>query len=708
MNAHRPTNLARRGVRQAALLIAALWLSAIVCVPTGVNASAAPLRARAAPLPLLPLPATLARSPGYFTLRRGAVLSVRGGNAAALGVARHFLALTGAGRLQLDLQAHAQRRGDIEFVLDPRLAVSGDDGGEGYELTVSPRGIRLTARTGHGLFNGSITLWQLLGASGEALPLRVPRVAISDHPRFAWRGLMIDSARHFQAPDEIERIIEQMALHKFNVLHWHLTDDQGWRIQINKYPRLTEVGAWRDVPTLDATTQRYGGFYTQQQIRDIVAYAAQRYITIVPEIEMPGHAQAAIAAYPRLGMSPQQAPPVSHDWGVHTYLFNVDEDTFAFLDDVLVEVMALFPSEYIHVGGDEAAKDQWQASARVQQRMRELGLKDEAALQGWFSARIGQFLAAHGRRMIGWDEILEGGVPARAAVMSWRGTQGGIDAARGGHDVVMAPSPLMYFDHFQSSRHDEPPGRPAVVSLADVYGFEPVPAQLDAAEARHIIGAQATLWSEYMDTPQRLEHAAFPRAAALAEVLWTPSARRDWSDFRARLPAQMARYRAFGIAAADSELLPAPTPHSMRRSSDELAPCKPGQGLALRLPGPLQDDGGGVYNVDIFDPCWIYPAVDLAAVHTVTVRAGALPYNFQLWKDASRVVARMPPGQLQVHADRCDGELLASASWPPARALTARLDVPLRAHAGTHDLCLISTRGSRDPIWAIDSVQLLP
>ena len=663
-----------------------------------------------ASLPLIPTPATLARTPGDFTLRRAAPLVLRGTNAEALGVARYFVALVDSSYgLHLDLQPSASAAGEdgIAFVLDPDLLVSGDPDGEGYELAVSPRGIRLAARTPRGLFHGSITLWQLLGTHAGEQPLRVPRVAISDHPRFAWRGLMIDSARHFQAPDEIKRMLEQMAQHKLNVLHWHLTDDQGWRIQITKYPKLTEVGAWRTPAALDGAAARYGGFYTQQEIRDIVAYASARYITIVPEIEMPGHAQAAIAAYPQLGTESAAPPPVSHDWGVHTWLYNVDESTFAFLEDVLGEVMQLFPGSYIHVGGDEAAKDRWQASPRVQQRMHALGLKDEAALQGWFTARIEKFLAAHGRRLIGWDEILEGGVPARASVMSWRGSKGGIEAARAGHDVVMAPSPPMYFDHVQSSRRDEPPGRPDVVSLADVYGFEPQPAELDAAQARHILGAQANLWTEYMDTPQRLEHAAFPRVAALAEVLWSPPQRRGWADFRARLPAQLARYRAAGIAASDAEVAPAPALAPDRRSSDELKSCK-AQGLRLRLPGPAPANGGGVYNVDIFDPCWVYAGANLDGVRALQVSGAALPYNFQLWKDAKNVVERVPAGQLQVRQDDCAGQLLASADWSSAATPghIVALQLPLADAHGTHDLCLLSTRTAADPLWAIDSVQL--
>ena len=515
----------------------------------------APQRKDAPPPSLIPLPVHVDATPGFFTLHDGAVLSVRSGNAQALGSARYFADLLVHSRgLRLDVRPFdgVEPTGGIVFVLDPRFLVHNDSGDEGYELTVSSRRILVAARTPHGLFNGSITLWQWLtqdAARGKTF--NVPCVYIEDHPRFAWRGLMLDSVRHFQSPLFIERLLDQMAQLKLNVFHWHLTDDQGWRIQIRKYPRLTDVGAWRIPASVDGNAPHYGGFYTQDEVREIVRYAAARQITIVPEIEMPGHAQAAIAAYPELGVT-GATPPVSPDWGVHTYLYNVDDTTFDFLENVLGEVIGLLPGKYIHIGGDEAAKDQWQASAHVQQRMHELEVANEVALQGYFTARIERFLAKHGRRLIGWDEILESALPPNATVMSWQGTKGGIEAARLGHDVVMAPSPLMYFDHVQSELHDEPPGRPDVVSLADVYGYEPAPVELDAAQARHVLGAQAALWTEYMDTPQRVEHATFPRAAALAEVLWSPQARRAWPDFLARMPAQLDRYRAAGIDLADS------------------------------------------------------------------------------------------------------------------------------------------------------------
>jgi hexosaminidase len=358
---------------------------------------------------------------------------------------------------------------------------------------------------------------------------------------------MLDVARHYMPPQFIEQLIDWMALHKLNVLHWHLTDDQGWRLQIRSYPRLTSVGAWRTEP--DGT--RSGGFYTQAQVRALVRYAAARHVTIVPELDMPGHAQAAIAAYPRLG-STGQHPAVASDWGVHPWLLNVDEGTFGFIDKVLTEVLELFPSTYIHVGGDEAIKDQWQASARVQARMRALGVGDENALQGWFMQRLERWLAAHGRKLVGWDEIVDAGLPADATVMSWRGTAGGIAAARAGHDVVMTPAPTLYFDYLQGGGHDEPPGRLHPLTLAEVYAFDPLPSGLDAAQARHIIGMQANLWTEHLATPEQVEHATFPRLAAMAETAWSPPGTHDWADFQQRLLPMLQRYRALGIRYAES------------------------------------------------------------------------------------------------------------------------------------------------------------
>jgi hexosaminidase len=738
-------------------------------------------------LSLIPAPVLVDATPGFFILREGAVLNVRSTNAEAVGVARHFgdlLARTRSIHLDVRPFGGADRNDGIVFVIDPNLLVRDDATDEGYELTVSSDHITVGARTPHGLFNGSVTLWQLLTQNDSARrPLQVDCVHIEDYPRFAWRGLMLDSARHFQSPEFVEKLIDAMAIHKLNVLHWHLTDDQGWRLQIKQYPKLTEIGAWRTPAHVVGDPPRYGGFYTQDQVRDIVRYAAQRYITIVPEIEMPGHAQAAIAAYPEFGITGKR-PPVSADWGVHTYLYNVDASTFEFLQNVLSEVIDLFPGPYIHVGGDEAAKDQWHASSRVQQRMRELHVANEEALQSYFIARIEKFVNAQGKKLVGWDEILQGGLAPRTTVMSWQGTKGGIEAAKQGHDVVMSPSPTMYLDHVQSTLHDEPPGRPDVVSLAHIYNYEPVPAELNAAQAKHVIGAQANLWTEYMDSPQRIEHAAFPRVAALAEALWSSTSSKNFDGFVADLPAQFARYRMLGIAYADSAFAPEihitpnadgspvtvelsdqvnagefrytldgshPTTSStayrtsfplklpsvlnvadfdggievatrslridavslLRKGSDELQSCNPGGGLPLRLPGPSIDGREIVYRVDIFDPCWIFPAVDLDAIHHVDIVAAERPYNFQLWKDIDKVVTRPSAHgdtELQIHLDTCSGTTVAAI--PLAGAVekngVAHLNTALQSASGKHDLCFVFARATANPLWVIDTVQLRP
>jgi hexosaminidase len=373
---------------------------------------------------------------------------------------------------------------------------------------------------------------------------------------------MLDSARHMQSVEEIKRLLDAMAVHKLDVLQWHLTDDQGWRLQIRKYPKLTEVGAWRrDAGAAGTDAQgrplRYGGFYTQEQAREIVRYAAERYITVVPEIDLPGHAQAAVAAYPEFG-NVDSAPPVSPDWGVHTYLFNVEEPTLRFLEDVLTETMEIFPSTFIHVGGDEAVKDQWKASPRVQARMKELGVADETKLQAWLTAHMQAFLAAHGRRLIGWDEILEGGLPADAAVMSWRGVEGAAAATQAGHDSVLSPWPLLYFDNRQGTGAGEPPGRLRTVTLKDVYDFDPLPATMTVAQGRHLLGVQGNIWTEHIRTFDRVMWMGFPRAAAIAEMGWTAPQWRRWPDFERRLPALYASYQALGIAPADTPFAPLP------------------------------------------------------------------------------------------------------------------------------------------------------
>lgn len=511
----------------------------------------------AAPSPsLVPQPAQLTPGSGAFRVDAHTVIVVADHDPATLRTAHWLAGLLGRTRgLHLQVRQGGNETDAITLRREPSAAADHD---EAYALDVTPDGIHIRASGDAGLFHGAVTAWQLLTPDAQRGAVDVPALQIRDQPRFAWRGLMLDSARHFQSVAEIEALLDQMAQHKLNTFHWHLTDDQGWRIQIKRYPKLTAIGAWRTPPDAghDGEPARYGGLYTQEQIRQVVAYAAARYITVVPEIDMPGHAQAAVASYPQLGVTGRR-PKVSVDWGVNPYLYNVDDATFSFIDNVLDEVMALFPSKYIHIGGDEAIKDQWQASPAVQAKMHALGLKDENALQGWFIARIGAYLQKHGRRLVGWDEILEGGkLPADATVMSWRGTKGAITAAKSGHDVVLSPAPQLYFDQLQSANLDETAGRIPAQDLASVYAFEPVPKELDAAQAEHVLGAQANVWTEHMPSMKHVQHAVFPRLAALSEVDWSPASARDWKGFLARLPAQFARYRAQGIDYADSAFAP--------------------------------------------------------------------------------------------------------------------------------------------------------
>jgi hexosaminidase len=354
----------------------------------------------------------------------------------------------------------------------------------------------------------------------------------------------------------VEKFIDLLALHKMNSFHWHLTDDQGWRIEIKKYPKLTEVGAWRKEtlvgllhdkkgPKFDG--QPHGGFYTQEDIAEIVAYAKARHVNVVPEIEMPGHAQAAIAAYPELGCTGQKLE-VFTTWGVDENIFSPRETSIQFLQDVLREVLGLFPSTYIHVGGDEARKTQWKASPEVQSRIKELGLKDEDEMQSYFVRRMDEFLTAQGRRLIGWDEILEGGLAPKATVMSWRGEKGGIAAARAGHDVVMAPTNYTYFDYYQSkNKAKEPLAIGGFLPLRAVYNYEPIPRELDADSAKHVLGTQGQIWTEYIAEPRQVEYMAYPRAAALAEAAWTPKSKKAYTPFLQRLAVHSKRLKALEV-----------------------------------------------------------------------------------------------------------------------------------------------------------------
>lgn len=456
------------------------------------------------------------------------------------------------------------------------LSTWNDDGinaKEAYQLIVDPKFITITANNSAGTFYGIQSLIQLLPIIEQRSTinkqrLSIPSVLIEDEPRFTYRGIHLDVCRHFFPVAFIKQYIDYLALHKFNTFHWHLTDDQGWRIEIKKYPKLTSVGGWRNgtiigrYPGKGNDSIRYGGFYTQDEIKEVVKYAADRFITVIPEIEMPGHSSAAIAAYPELSCFPEEdtkvakgtawAGPtkgkqVQQAWGVFDDIFCAGNDnTFAFLQGVLDEVIPLFPSKYIHIGGDEAPKTHWKRCPKCQQRIKELGLKDEHGLQSYFIQRIEKYVNSKGRQIIGWDEILEGGLAPNASVMSWQGENGGIEAAKQNHDVVMTPGNWCYFDHSQS-RNEDSVTIGGYTPIEEVYSYDPVPKQLNEEEAKHILGAQANLWTEYISNPRKAEYQLFPRIAAMSEVTWTMKEKRDSAGFEKRLVNQLKRYEIWKV-----------------------------------------------------------------------------------------------------------------------------------------------------------------
>jgi hexosaminidase len=429
-------------------------------------------------------------------------------------------------------------------------------GPEGYTLRVTPEAVRVTAETPKGYFYAVHTLMQLLPAvvygstPAPAANWSMPACDILDRPRFGYRGLMLDVCRHFMPVSFVKKTIDLLAMHKMNTLHWHLTDDQGWRIEIKKYPKLTQIGSQRTQTLVGQYGEYYpqqydgqphGGFYTQEQIKDVVRYATARHVTIIPEIEMPGHALAALAAYPELGCEPAKGYAVGTRWGIIKDVFCPSDKTFGFLQDVLTEVMGLFPGKYIHIGGDECPKDAWKKSAFCQDLMKKLKLRNEEELQSYFIRRIEKFVNSKGRAIIGWDEILEGGLAPNATVMSWRGVQGGIEAAKQKHTVVMTPGAFCYLDKYQADPATEPLSIGGFLPLEKVYGYEPVPSELSEAEKDYILGVQGNLWTEYIKTPEYAEYMLFPRAVALAEIGWMPTGPRNFEDFTVRLKTHQQR-----------------------------------------------------------------------------------------------------------------------------------------------------------------------
>ena len=741
-------------------------------------------RALPGSLPLIPVPAKVEHLQGAgFNVVASTPVWAQG--EAAQRVAGQFSTLlrdSGGAGLQV---RKGRGKNGINFVLNGALKT----GAEGYQLHSNGDGVTVQAATEAGLFYGAATLSQLLSGGSNGV---LPALRIDDAPRFSWRGLMLDSARHFQSLDEIKRVLDAMAEQKLNTFHWHLTDDQGWRMEIKRYPKLTGIGSCR-IPAgdggRDPTTgapRPYCGFYTQEQIREVIAYAGARHIQVIPEIDVPGHATAAIAAYPELGTIDTPLQPLS-EWGVFPNLFNTEESTLTFLENVLEEVIALFPATYVHVGGDEAVKDQWEASARVQARMREVGAQDEMQMQSHIIKRLETFLEQHDRRLIGWDEILEGGLPPEATVMSWRGTEGGLKAASEGHDVIMSPVTDMYMDYLQTHSPNEPPGRPAIIPLERVYGFEPVPDALAKDKQQHILGLQANMFTEHTRSYARLQHNLFPRLAAVAETGWSPRERRDYADFLARLPSQLQRWQAMGIAYAQTPLqvaldsngnrkagtatlalhtplgyeihysvdgsavtaqsprystpLTRPLPVTLQattffngaplanaanrfeisatsllsRSDEQLAMC-PGEGkLLLRLEDDGPADGErAIFNVNIFNPCWLWKDADVDGIATLRVRAGQIPYYFQLAHDEPHrrfAPARSAHGEMDILNGHCDGKPLATVPLPAAPGadgfITLEAALP-RAVKGKQDLCVRFTGDTRPTMWVLDGLTLVP
>lgn len=504
---------------------------------------------------LVPVPAKMKTNPGQFTINESTKIVLTANTPEMQNAVAVFNGLLRqAAGYRLPIAAAPVAANAIVCKLNPAISNA-----EGYKLSVQKNLIQLEAQTPQGIFYGMQTLRQLLPYQIERpflsnVAWTIPCVEIEDAPRFVHRGLMLDVCRHFMPKEFVLKFIDMLAYHKMNTFHWHLTEDQGWRIEIKKYPKLTEVGSVR-YRTLEGRYSSpasrkwdntpYGGFYTQNDIKDVIAYAQKRFITIIPEIEMPGHAVAALTAYPEFSCTGGPFE-VEGLWGVFNDIYCPKDETFAFLENVLTEVAELFPSKYIHIGGDEAPKTRWHRCAHCQALMKKEGLKDEHELQSYFIKRIEKFVASKGKRIIGWDEILEGGLAPDATVMSWRGEQGGIDAAKQNHDVIMSPNTYVYLDYYQSDPKKEPLGIGGYLPLWKVYSYNPMPAALTPEEAKHILGVQGNLWTEYMPNSNQVEYMAFPRGAAVAETGWSPQEKKNYPDFKERMIQQFKRYDGIG------------------------------------------------------------------------------------------------------------------------------------------------------------------
>lgn len=494
---------------------------------------------------LVPMPHSIALSPGTFDLGNGVNITATG---EATSVVKYLCQ-----KLQ-DSVNPVKISPDYPRSIVLTVATSSNRiKPEGYELTVAADGIQIVSSDASGIFHGVQTLLQLIPENS----LEIPCCHIEDAPQFLWRGILLDVSRHYMPVAFIKKLIDAMAMHKLNIFHWHLVDDHGWRLQIDAYPELTEIGSIRS-QTMEGYLFRpesewtydgkpHGGYYTKDEVREVVRYATERFIKVMPEIELPGHAQAALACYPALSCTGGPFE-VSTTWGVHKDVFCAgNEEVFTFLEKVLDETIELFPFEFLHIGGDECLKDRWKACPKCQDRIRSLGLKDEDELQSWMVGRATRYLASRGKRAIGWDEILEGGLPPGVAVMSWHGDEGGIEASKAGHDVVMSPRDKIYFDQYQGDPSTEPLAAGGLVTLRDVYEYHPVPSCLTDSEAKHILGVQGQIWTEYMPTPEVVEYMTFPRLCALAEMGWGKNEVNGYPGFERRLIEHLTRLDAMDI-----------------------------------------------------------------------------------------------------------------------------------------------------------------